>query len=370
MTVFPRDVFQGLNQLRSVLAENFKLCCKATLPAGFDITKCLAPSDEISSCESLLRSHIYRVFLVLLASLAVVGNLFSFLVRVFFTKSGSKQGVGGGSVGRSGHSVFVLNLCVSDLLMGVYLVMIGVADLVYQGTYLWEEGNWRKSPVCQMAGFLSLLSNEVSALIICLITLDRFLAIRFPFSRFHFSPASSRWACLVMWTLGVVLAATPLLPVTSHWAFYSQTGICIPLPVSRRSFPGQHYVFSVIIVFNFFVFLLIAAGQASVYAAMTTNAFVTADASSRKAQDLVVARRLLVIVVTDFLCWFPIGLLGLLATGGVPIPGEVNVAMVILVLPLNSALNPFLYTVNMLLERRQRAKEEKLLKLVLSARDK
>jgi hypothetical protein len=32
--------------------------------------------------------------------------------------------------------------------------------------------------------------------------------------------------------VGVVLAAVPLLPVTSHWQFYGQTGICFPLPFS------------------------------------------------------------------------------------------------------------------------------------------
>nr|KAG5697927.1 hypothetical protein BaRGS_026865 [Batillaria attramentaria] len=67
-----------------------------------------------------------------------------------------------------------------------------------------------------------------------------------------------------------------------------------------------------------------------------------------------------------FLCWFPIGLLGVLAANDVVIPGEVSVAMAIIVLPLNSALNPFLYTVNMILERRRQAMERRIEKRVLS----
>nr|KAG5690780.1 hypothetical protein BaRGS_015307 [Batillaria attramentaria] len=38
-------------------------------------------------------------------------------------------------------------------------------------------------------------------------------------------------------------------------------------------------------------------------------------------QDTVIARRLFLIVCTDLCCWFPIGLLGLLASSGIPIPG-------------------------------------------------
>ena len=122
--------------------------------------------------------------------------------------------------------------------MGVYLAIVGVADQVYRGEYLWYDDHWKQSAVCKVAGFLSLMSTEVSAFIICLITLDRFLALRFPFSRLHFSRGSALTACAVVWVIGIALATVPLLPMTSHWEYYSQTGICIlchspPVNVSR-----------------------------------------------------------------------------------------------------------------------------------------
>ena len=64
--------------------------------------------------------------------------------------------------------------------------------------------------------------------------------------------------------------------------------------------------------------------------------------------------------MSDFVCWFPIGLVGLLAANDVRIPGEVNVAMAMTVMPLNSTINPFLYTLNIVLERRRRAREQRL----------
>ena len=50
-----------------------------------------------------------------------------------------------------------------------------------------------------------------------------------------------------------------------------------------------------------------------------------------------------------------------MAFTGWAIPSEVNVAMAIFVLPFNSALNPFLYTFNVLLEMRKKSNEKKLL---------
>nr|KAG5706693.1 hypothetical protein BaRGS_005763 [Batillaria attramentaria] len=44
--------------------------------------------------------------------------------------------------------------------------------------------------------------------------------------------------------------------------------------------------------------------------------------TSKKSQDLTIARRLITVAVSDFLCWFPIGLLGLMAAMGVSIPAN------------------------------------------------
>ena len=114
------------------------------------------------------------------------------------------------------------------------------------------------------------------------------------------------------------------------------------------------------IILNFVLFLLIAVGQAIIYWSVRSNSI----SSSKKtgSRDATIARRLTTIVVSDFLCWFPIGLLGVLASTGTPIPGELNVAVAVFVLPFNSALNPFLYTLNVLMEKRQKAQEEYLLK--------
>ena len=356
LTFIPRSIFRDLSSLRQVSADNYKVCCPANLPEGFFIDRCQAPSSEISSCDDLLRSDVYRIALAVFASLATVGNALSLVLRVVVMK-GKQQ---------SGYAIFVTHLCVSDYLMGLYLVIIGVADRIYLNTYLWEDTGWRNSVTCNVAGFLSLLSSEVSASIICLVTADRFLVLRFPFSRLRFQRRSALLCCLVLWTIGMVLAAVPLLPATSTWNFYSQTGICIPLPVTRQNFPGHDYAFAVMIIFNFVIFLFIATGQLVVYMAIQSQSVTDTDDSDRRRKDLTVAQRLFTVVVSDFLCWFPIGLLGLLASRDTPISGEVNVGMAIFVMPLNSALNPFLYSLNAVRARRARTREQKLLKTLLA----
>ena len=197
---------------------------------------------------------------------------------------------------------------------------------------------------------------------ICLITLDRFLVLRFPFSQVRFKPTSALVTCAFAWAVGICLAALPLTRVGSDWHFYSQTGICIPLPITRNQFKGHKYSFSVMIVLNFVLFLLIACGQAGIF--YTVRSSSMKSSRGKQSSDLTLAYRLVNIVISDFLCWFPICVLGLMATYGIPIPGEVNVAMAIFVLPLNSALNPFLYTLTTLLEKQRKSREIKLTKRI------
>ena len=355
VTFFPPDIFSGLKNLRTVYAGNYKLCCSATLPDGFNRLNCRAPADEISSCQNLLQTDLFRVFTAIFSVVALLGNSGSFVYRVFVQKAG----------GGVGYSSFVTHLSVSDSLMGAYLAIIGVADWVFRGSYVWNDVLWKHSVTCRLAGFLSLVSSEVSAFLVCLITLDRFLVLRFPFSRVRFGVRSAHVACCLSWAVGVSLAAVPLLPSLAHWRFYSQSGICIPLPISSSYFPGHTYSFGIIIVMNFGLFLLIAAGQMSIFLSIRSNTISSAD-TTKKSKDLTIARRLITIAVSDFLCWFPIGLLGILAAQGFSVPGSVGVAMAIFVLPLNSALNPFLYTINMVLERRRREREKRLEKMLLA----
>ena len=355
--VFPADVLKPLRSLDVLTSQTYKLCCKQILPSHFELILCAAPSDEISSCEDLLRSATYRCFVWLISFLAFLGNVFCLAVHACAR----------GATSTSSFHIFVTNLSTADLLMGVYIAIIGVADSRFHGKYLFYDETWKHSVTCKVAGFLSLLSCEVSALTIWLITLDRFIVLHFPFSSVRFQRNSAGVACLITWLIGLLLASVPVLPVTAHWEFFSQTGICIPLPVTRQDFKGKYFSVGVFIIFNFILFLLIAIGQVFIYWSVQKNSLNTD--STRVSRDLTIARRLISVAVTDFVSWFPIGFCGLLALADIPIPGEVNVALAIFVLPMNSALNPYMYTFNMLMEKRRKSREATLLRCLQTHAD-
>uniref|UniRef100_K1PQF8 G-protein coupled receptors family 1 profile domain-containing protein n=1 Tax=Magallana gigas TaxID=29159 RepID=K1PQF8_MAGGI len=65
-------------------------------------------------------------------------------------------------------------------------------------------------------------------------------------------------------------------------------------------------------------------------------------------REMAVFKSLSYVVLSDTFCWIPIIIIGLLASGGVDISSDVYAWVIVLVLPINSALNPFIYTFSMI----------------------
>ncbi|ELU14102.1 hypothetical protein CAPTEDRAFT_197256 [Capitella teleta] len=63
-------------------------------------------------------------------------------------------------------------------------------------------------------------------------------------------------------------------------------------------------------------------------------------------KESIIARKMFLGVVTNFCCWFPINVMGLLAIACVDIPGDVYAWSIVFILPINSAINPILYTIS------------------------
>ncbi|XP_005093169.1 G-protein coupled receptor GRL101 [Aplysia californica] len=348
ITLFTPNVFKFQGSLNYLTTDNFRLCCSSVKPKSLDDSKCLAPFDEISSCDDILRAMFLRVTLWVMVFLTLSGNVSVIIYRIFFDKCIKYS-----------FRIIITCLSASDLIMGVYLVIIGSADVIYRDRYFVVEREWKESVACQVAGFLCVLSSETSAMFILLVTIDRFTAIAFPLRiHLHFTKKSASIACAVVWSIGVCIAAIPLVPPWNQWNFYSQKAIGVPLPITRFSYPGFDYAFSIFILFNMAIFILVILGQIGIYLSVRLLS-VPRISEQRLYQDTAIAKRLVLVVFTDCLCWFPICVMGLAACADFPVPGEMYVVASVILMPANSAINPFLYTANAVLVARKARRRKK-----------
>ena len=147
--------------------DEFILCCYAEkVNPGVE---CYSSKDEFSSCSDLMKNNGAQVCVWFLGLTALLGNVFVIVMRII-VKEDNKV-----------HSFLLTNLAISDLLMGIYLLIIAIKDVQWQGEYFEHDFNWRSGITCELTGVLSMVSSEVSVLMLTLITTDRLICIVFPF---------------------------------------------------------------------------------------------------------------------------------------------------------------------------------------------
>ncbi|KAJ8954185.1 hypothetical protein NQ318_005780 [Aromia moschata] len=183
---------------------------------------CYPKGDGISSQEHMLDNSLLRTCVWVMGAIGCTGNLIVLLGRLFAPTNNVV------------HSLYLRNLALSDLLMGVYLFIIAAADQHYRGVYLRHQYTWRHSYTCSLCGFLSTLSCESSVLILSLVTWDRFVSVTQPLARKQPSPKAAALTLLVLWCLAAVVALAPLSHLAGGYfgdEFYGSNGVCLSLHI-------------------------------------------------------------------------------------------------------------------------------------------
>ncbi|KAL4235446.1 hypothetical protein ACF0H5_007082 [Mactra antiquata] len=333
VTIFSSGVFDGLTSLQTLVSDLYLLCC--VRPPSVPDHQCYPTRDEFSSCDDLMRNEVLRYSVWIIGFFALFGNSFALIYRIIAESTGF----------RTANGVFLTNLCIADFLMGVYMMIIAGADLHFRGEYVWNDIAWRQGTLCRLAGFLSFLSSEASGMFLCMITIDRWLTIRYTLKRVGFNRNTALLTCLSLWCVCIILAILPLLKL-GYFAddFYTKSGVCLALPLTRDRRGGWEYAVSIFVFLNFAMFVFIAVGQFLILSEIRAAKIIMDG--TQKRDDVAIARKLLLIVMSNFLCWFPICIMGLMAMVGFVIDSEVYSWVAVFVLPLNSATNPVLYTLS------------------------
>ncbi|KAL9987529.1 hypothetical protein ACROYT_G001853 [Oculina patagonica] len=333
----PSDAFSELKNLKYLKLDRFILCCYAK--KAIEGVECESPLDEFSSCDDLMKNKTLQICIWILGILASLGNLLVIIWRIIDKEENRV------------HSFLLKNLAVADLLMGVYLLTIAIMDVKWRGEYFKHDIEWRSGVGCQIVGVLSMLSSEVSVLTLTIITMDRFLCIVFPFKFKRLTYKAAVFACIGVWIFGVVISVIPIAGLDyfydkgENFGFYGRSAVCLPLQLSEGTpAAGWEYSVAFFVGMNFISFTFILIAYITMF--WTVKRVTRAVRSTNLNKESAMAKRLVFIVMTDFCCWMPIIIINILSlTGNFEDPKKIAyVWIAVFVLPLNSSLNPILYT--------------------------
>ncbi|XP_054709369.1 relaxin receptor 1-like [Uloborus diversus] len=335
ITSLPTEIFRDLHSLKSLYFKKFFYCSYAPY-----VRICTPKTDGLSSTEHLLVWPALRMSVWFVALMTCAGNTVVLTWRVLSRKEDRVL------------SLFIKNLAFADLLMGIYLVAVGAQDVSFRDKYNKYAHAWMSSWHCTACGVIAMISSEVSVLILSLITFERYRCIRTNVR--VVTLAGARYCLGAVWAVGFLLAIIPVLTWPQEQGFYSSNGLCFPLHIDDPYLLGWEYSALVFFGINFSAVILIIVLYIRMFFIIKRDRQSARPVIMKKHEDAVLALRFFFIVLTDCLCWIPIVLIKLLALVGVSISHNLYACVVVFILPINSALNPVLYTIAAPTELRRR----------------
>nr|CAB3263501.1 glycoprotein 330-like [Phallusia mammillata] len=379
------------------------------------VQDCKGGEDECQNCskspfssdELLVSSPILQAIVWITGIFALFGNTAVFIhngVRLWRVRS-CKSAVA--FVNRT----LVLNLNLSDLLLGVYLICLGAVNSIYEGTYCHHDIQWRSSGFCAALGCLAVISVESSVFILTIMTTYRLLVLARPFSSIN---GSKRFGIAIAfsWILAITIAVLPLLPSTQdyflaavwysnnpyltnptrnkfetfverlqtfdspnndrfhltsslrsttwrsltesiaklnstiqpelYFGYYSAHGVCLPrlfpVPSVDRAWGYSMFIISV----NFCAFLCMILTYIAIYRYSKNGSRLSRRGGHNYLPSL--QTKISRIIITNFCCWIPICVMSFISVAGVTLSDDIYAVAAIVLLPINSAANPFLYS--------------------------
>ena len=304
----------------------------------FNKITCSPEPNVFYPCDDLMTKTWLRVCVWFVFLLALIGNsvvLFVIIANV------SKLDV---------QRYLMLNLAFADLLLGIYLGFLAIVDILTTGDFRKHALEWQFSSSCKAAGFLAVFASELSVYTLAVITIERFITIKY--SMYIEKQVSICNAVVIMafgWILSLIMAAMPLIKIDTdkgvfHFSDYSKYSVCLPFDIPDEDeiahTPSLTYI-AFILLFNITAFVIIVICYVKIFMSVRGSGAFSSSGDSR------IARRVALLIFTDFACWFPIAIFALAATFDRPIIKDLWISKVftVFVFPLNACANPFLYAI-------------------------
>lgn len=211
------------------------------------------------------------------------------------------------------------------------------------GIHCYIENFFFKLNKFNISGFLSTLSCESTTFLLTLITWDRFTSVTKPLHSRMCKKSRVFIILSSLWISAIILSATPLTKLNYFGDnFYGNNGVCLSLHIHDPYAQGWQYSAALFICINAAALIFIFISYFKMLRAIQYSG--ESIRSTLTGRERMVARRITIIIITDCLCWLPIVCVKILALLGVSISPVIYAWLAVMILPINSALNPVLYS--------------------------
>ena len=327
----------------------------------------------------------------------MIGNSYVIITTISFLKTNKTLN------GSNCQHFILLNIAIADFIMGIYLITIASYDVSFSGFYGEADGEWRSSLKCSVIGSLAVISSETSCFLMVVLTAFRLKNITRAMESLTASSRPWKISIIAAWLFSFFIGIAPILPQTSEYflhsfsysspfqngtwytnnleqfscrlsalssktiqftgnkiqsiemfvagsfpndasvklfGYYGETSVCMPRFYVAYGESSWEFTLAMMTL-NFVSFVFIAVSYFIIYKHSTSSA-AKFGSNRPNNQAVTMQKRIARIIATDFCCWIPNCVMAFLRLG-VEFSDIAYQISAVLLLPINSAINPILF---------------------------
>lgn len=335
-----RNAFDDLS-VKVIKATDYQICC-----ISHTKSECTDDKPWYISCSDLLPTKTMKVFFIFVSILLFVANGISILIHILTRKSNKAFSA----------SVVAINTC--DIICGIYLSILWVADLIHKGSFLVKRENWRSSGICFTAYGFVLWFTLLTQLLLFFLSLSRLMVVIYPVdTRFKRTKFTIKTLFLMYISSFLMSAGITLIMKFS----YAQLplSLCSPFIDPTNSIIMTDIVTWIVVMGQIITSFAILVAHVVLVYKMRESAKRVQKSKTGDDSDIPLVIQLVIITTSNILCWFPANGIYILAMFLTRYPTDLVIWTTVGSLPINSLINPTVFAITAL---RKACKSKKKLK--------
>ena len=336
------DLLDG-SKVNFVMTKDYHICCMVS--SG---TVCTAFQPWYISCYDILPMISMKTFFISISVLIIILNLLSITLQTTHTSL------------YKAFSLIVICINANDILCGIYISFIWIADISFSGSFHVKEELWRSGFLCFTAFTTVLWFTVLTELVLIFMSLARLMVT--------ISPLHTRFkeTLFVAKSLGFLISCSLLFTVCISIIFKSMDGtlttsLCLPFVDPG----GSQLIIKCITWFTVVTQLTTSITIAIMHFCLITEVKKSEKniekSKSKHGTNKSLLIQLITITVSNIICWFPAGCIYIYAMFLSIYPIDLIICTTVSGLPINSIINPFIFIVTTV----RKIKEDKLKPKVL-----
>ena len=219
-------------EIDMVSTDDYRICCVLHESK----TVCLRKPKWPQNCNLMLNTKVSEALSIVLGIMIFSFNSITFIFSLLSKRDSLTQKSSYKKHILPSFTLITLCLYVNDLLVGIYLIAIFFVGKYYDKNYVIHAEEWLNSFYCIFLGFITSFEMLYSLFLLTLISLSRFVAVKYPFSC-HFKKVhlTIRYLCTGFLANSLICLGIYFLYYTVEEKCEMPSSICLLLGVTLNS---------------------------------------------------------------------------------------------------------------------------------------